>query len=176
MIYRKATTNDIYQIAYLITKTIGTCNIKSSKNIFESNIEEVTKDIKNYYVCSSNKKIIGLCGISKILNKDSFNLGLKNVKEILYFCVEPKYQFNGIGTNLLKLCINNIKNDIIFEAWGDNGKYVNSKFILEKNGFRMVKNLGDSYYRKNNYCHKCINKNKGCNKCIAEIWVKYKTI
>ncbi len=119
--YRKATFNDINDIANLVTDLLGTCNIKSESSILESNIEEITKDINHYNVCTINDKIVGACGISDILKQDRFNLGLKNIKEILYLVVDKKYQGKGIGTQLLKLCSNYNKEDIIYEAWGDNG-------------------------------------------------------
>ena len=174
MNYRKATVNDIESIAVLITDLLGSCNIKSKKNIYESNVEELIKDINNYYVCTINNKVVGACGISSIIDQDKFDLGLKNIKEILYLVVNKKYQGKGIGTNLLNLCSYNNKYDIIYEAWGDNGKYVNSKFILEKCGYKKIKDLGNNYYKKNNYCYKCVNRNKNCKECIAEIWIKNK--
>ena len=51
---------------------------------------------------------------------------------------------------------------------------VNSKFILEKCGYKMIKDLGKDYYRKQNYCDKCVNKEKECYECMAQIWVKFK--
>ena len=176
MKYRKAIGDDINYIAQLVTDLLGTCNIDSGKPILESNIEEISKDINNYFVCTINDKIIGACGISDILEKDNFNLGLDNVREVLYLVVDKEYQGKGIGTKLLNLCSHNNKSSIVYEAWGDNGKYVNSKFILEKCGYKMVKKLGTDYYRKNNYCYKCVNRNKNCKECIAEIWVKTKSI
>ena len=79
-----------------------------------------------------------------------------------------------LGTNLLKLCSDNNEYDIIYEAWGDNGRYVNSRFILEKCGYEIIKDLGNDYYKKNNYCYKCINRDNNCNECIAQIWIKQK--
>lgn len=176
MKFRKAIINDVNYIARLVTDLLGTCNIKNEKSILESNIEEISKDINNYYVCIIDDKIIGACGISDILESDKYNLNLKNVKEILYLVVSKEYQGKGIGTTLLKLCSDNNKNDIIYEAWGDNGRFVNSKFILERCGYKMIKNLGNDYYKKNNYCYKCVNRYKNCNECIAQIWVKPKII
>ena len=176
MKYRKATYGDIIHIAYLVTELLGTCNIESKKSILESNIEEISKDINNYIVCTIDNKIVGACGISDVLKQDKFNLGLQNIKEILYLVVDKNYQNMGIGTNLLKLCSRSDEYNIIYEAWGDNGKFVNSKFILEKCGYKMFKNLGKDYYRKNNYCSKCVNRNKNCNECIAQIWIKSNSI
>ncbi len=51
---------------------------------------------------------------------------------------------------------------------------MNSKFILEKCGYKMIKDLGKDYYRKQNYCNKRINKEKECYECMAQIWIKFK--
>ena len=59
MKYRKAIYNDIVHIAYLVTELLGTCNIESKKSILESNIEEISKDINNYIVCTIDNKIVG---------------------------------------------------------------------------------------------------------------------
>lgn len=90
--------------------------------------------------------------------------------------VDEKFQNNGIGTKLLELCSNNNGNDIVYEAWGDNGKYVNSKFLLERCGYVIIKDLGNEYYKAHKYCPKCVNRNKECNSCLAQIWIKYKEI
>lgn len=90
----------------------------------------------------------------------------------MYLVVDKDYQGKGIGTKLLKLCCDNVKNDIIYEAWGDNGKYVNSKFMLEKCEFELYKDLGLTYYKDLNYCDMCVNKDKICNSCLAQIWIK----
>ena len=172
MKYRKAKYDDIKYIAYLVTELLGSCNIESEKSILESNIEEISENFNNYFVCTIDDKIIGACGISAILEQDKYNLNLKNVKEILYFVVDKNYQRRGIGTTLLKLCSDNNKCNIIYEAWGDNGKFANSKFILEKCGYKMIKDLGNDYYKKNNYCYKCVNRHKNCHECIAQIWLK----
>ena len=176
MNYRKATFKDISSISSLITNLLGTCNLESNKTILESNIEEVSKSINNYYVCTVNSKVVGACGISNTQKQDTYNLKLKNVKEILYLVVDKKYQGNGIGTRLLNLCSHNCKNDIIYEAWGDNGKYPNSKIVLERCGYEFYQDLGKDYYKKHNYCSRCVNRNKECNECIAQIWIKHKSI
>ena len=175
MKYRKAVSDDVYEIAKLVTDLLGSCNIESEKAILESNVEEITKDINHYFVCTINDQIIGACGISDILKQDTYHLNLKNVKEILYLVVHKKYQGRGIGTTLLKLCSKNNECDILYEAWGDNKDHVNSKFILERCGYHMLKDLGRDYYQKNNYCYKCVNRYKNCNECVAQIWIKHKS-
>lgn len=174
MNYRKAIYKDIKHISKLVTDLLGTCNIGSGKSILESNMEEISKTIDNYYVCVDNNKVVGACGISDVQKKDNYNLNLENIKEILYLVVDKEYQRRGIGTTLLNLCSNGNQNNIIYEAWGDNGKYANSKFILERCGYVILKDLGKDHYKKHHYCSMCVNRDKGCNECIAQIWIKYK--
>lgn len=174
MNYRKAVSKDIKSIANLVTKLIGSCYLECNKSILASNIEEISKTIGKYYVCTDNDKVIGACGISDVRKQDEYNLELKNVREILYLVVDKEYQRKGIGTKLLQLCSNNSQNDIIYEAWGDNGKYANSKFLLERCGYVILKDLGKDYYREHNYCGKCVNRDKACSECVAQIWIKYK--
>lgn len=177
--YRKANQKDLDRLAILITKHLGTCNvnksnskIKTLEEIIQSNKDEIEKDIKNYYVCEYNNIIIGACGISNIKNNNIYKLDLGKYREILYLVVDNEYQKNGIGTKLMHLCCDNNKEKIIYEAWGDK-EYVNSKFLLKKLDFILLKDLGDTYYKDNGYCPYCINRDKECNKCKAEVWIKY---
>lgn len=172
LLYRKANKNDINQIADLVTKLIGTCNLNPKKSIMDNNIDEISKTINDYYVCESGNKIVGACGLSDVMDNDRYGFGFKNSREILYLVVDNDYQKKGIGTTLLKKCCENIDETIIYEAWGDNGEYVNSKYLLEKANFKLYKNLGNDYYKKHNYCALCCNKNKKCDSCLAEIWIK----
>ena len=174
--YRKANAKDLDEIAGIITKLLGTCNIdiynstiQNNNQIIVRNKEELKKDIKNYYVCEYDNQIIGACGISNIIDEPKYNL--THYREILYLVVDSKYQRCGIGTELMQLVWNNKKETIIYEAWGDK-EYVNSKFLLKKLGFKLFRDLGDTYYKDSGYCPFCINRYKNCNSCKAEIWIK----
>ncbi|MBQ3408286.1 MAG: GNAT family N-acetyltransferase [Clostridia bacterium] len=176
--YRKAFTSDLEKIANLVTDLLGTCNIdknnnkvKTKKEILIDNKKEIQKDINNYYVCELNNQIIGACGISNIKIKNDYKIDLGEYREILYLVVKHEYQKQGIGTKLMHLCCDNIKEQIIYEAWGDK-EDVNSKFLLEKLEFELLKDLGDTYYKDNGYCSYCINRNNNCTSCKAQIWVK----
>ena len=176
--FRKATIDDIDEIAMLVTNLLGTCNIKNTSNklvekedILSDNKEEISKDINNYYVCVCDNKIVGACGISDIKYNNNYGIDIGKYREILYLVVDNSYQRKGIGTKLLRLCCDNIEDIIIYEAWGDK-EYVNSKFLLEKCGFRLLKDLGDTYYKDHNYCIYCVNRDKACNTCKAQVWVK----
>ena len=178
-IYRKAKQEDLSGIARIVTNLIGTCNvdindklIKSSDDIFDKNIDTIKEEVENYYVCEADNTIVGACGISNVLTKNNYGLKLGKYREILYLAVDDKYQNRGIGTKLMRICCENNAYPIVYEAWGDNGKYVNSKFLLEKLGFTVLKNLGTSYYKEQGYCPFCVNRYKSCNSCLAEIWIK----
>lgn len=175
--YRKATINDLDEIAKLVTNLLGTCNVKNKRKIatkqeiLNANKMEIMQNINSYFVCWENNNIIGACGISNIKENNNYGILLEKYREILYLVVDNNYQRKGIGTALLQLCCNNVKEPIIYEAWGDK-EYVNSKYLLEKSGFEILKDLGDEYYKDNGYCSYCINRNKNCNTCKAELWIK----
>ncbi|MGM9850157.1 MAG: GNAT family N-acetyltransferase [Bacilli bacterium] len=178
MKYRKAEINDLNSIANLVTDLLGTCSIDNDSNlqvnrddIFSYNVEEISKNINNYYICEIDKRIVGACGISDIKYDNIYNLDLNEYREILYLVVDNNYQRKGIGTELLKLCCEGINDVILYEAWGDKEE-VNSKYILERCAFELFKNLGDTYYKINGYCEYCLNRNKDCNSCKAELWIK----
>lgn len=75
--YRKAEYYDIIDIAKLVTDLLGTCNLNLNKSILENNIDSISKDINNYYVCLYNNKVIGACGLSDVIKKDRYNLKLE---------------------------------------------------------------------------------------------------
>jgi len=177
MLYRKAKIKDLDYIVNLVTKLLGTCNIDDNKStkdksdIINKNRNEIKKDIDKYYVCEIDKKIIGACGISDIKNKNKYDLDLWKYREILYLVVDLNYQRIWIWTELLKKCIEGINEKIIYEARWDKDE-VNSKTLLEKLDFKLLKDLGDTYYKDHNYCVYCVNRNKNCNTCKAELWIK----
>ena len=177
MNYRKAMFSDIDDISYLVTNLLGTCNINKNNisvskiDILNNNKKEIIKDINNYYVCEDNNHIIGACGISNLKHNNDYDLLIKEYREILYLVVDSNYQKKGIGTKLLQLCCDGIDDVILYEAWGDKEE-VNSKYLLKKCGFKLLKDLGDNYYKDNGYCMFCVNRDKKCNKCKAELWIK----
>lgn len=176
--YRKAKQSDCIMIASLITDLLGTCDVNDDGAI-NNNVEEIRnknllhtqKYYKNYYVCTNDGKIVGACGLSDKKTKNEYDIDLPQYCEILYLIVDKEYQKQGIGTKLLSLCIKNTNLPILYEAWGD-GRYVNSKYLLERCGFVLLKDLGNQYYKNNGYCPLCVNRNKSCNSCLAELYIK----
>lgn len=178
IVYRKANLTDVSSIALLVTNLLGTCNIdknnrkiKSFDEINNENKKEIEKDINNYYVCEINNNVIAAVGISDIREDNIYNINIKKYREILYLVVDNNYQKKGIGTQLLKQCIENINDIILYEAWGEK-ENVNSKYLLENLKFKKLIDLGDTYYKENGYCSYCINRDKNCNSCKAELWIK----
>ena len=176
-IFRKSEEDDALKMAKLLTELLGTCDVTKSKydtseKILQRNLLHIKNNIKNYYVCSFKNEIIGACGISEIMHENIYDIqDLPSYREILYLVVDKNFQRKGIGKELLKLTCQNIKEPIIYEAWGD-GEYVNSKFLLEKCNFKFLKDLGNTYYKDNGYCKSCVNRNKKCFSCHAEVWIK----
>ena len=150
-IYRKACIDDLEAVADLVANLLGTCNIWKDKNmkdeyeIINANKKEIEKDITKYYVCEIENKIIGACWISDIKNENNYGLDLWKYREILYLVVDNKYQKMGIWTKLLKKCIENINEKIIYEARWDKDE-VNSKALLEKLNFKLLKFVTKSIY------------------------------
>lgn len=175
---RKAKLSDLDEMARLVTLYLGTCNIpekNNGKTIFELNKEEILQDLKCYYVCEEDNKILGLCGISEprvIEYKLAKTIRFPDYREILYLVVDEKFRGQGIGTRLLQECCNFNDYTIIYEAWGD-GEKVNSYQVLKNCGFMFCISLGDTYYKDHGYCPYCVNYDTGCCiSCKAEIWLK----
>ena len=165
----------IKQMAELIKKYLGTCNIKNVKSdILSQNVAELEKTYHLYYLAiDKNEQIVGLCGIGEPHNGNDYGLNIGIHRDVLYVVVEQNFQRQGIGTALLKRCIGDIHNyPILYEAWGEikNGN-VNSHQMLLKCSFRMIADLGTAYYRKHGYCEYCVNKDKNCNACYCKIYL-----
>ena len=182
LIFRKAKQADACQIANLVTKLLGTCDVRklrglgktaSVRTIYNRNKRQISKDIQNYFVCLDGCKIVGACGISAPIEDCPYDLeNIKKYQEILYLVVDNSYQRKGIGTSLLQMCCQQQTAPLIYEAWGVED--INSRVPLERCGFSSIKNLGTSYYKDNGYCPLCVNRNSNCNSCCAEVWIKQK--
>lgn len=164
LVYRKAEKSDIDQIVKIITDNIGTSNILKSLTVDSHIIEkqnkyEIESDIDGYFVCESNGKIVGVCGISKKQNIQRYGRSFNGYRDILYLAVVEQYRGNGIATKLLGMCCDGVTDGILYEAWGDGDK-VNAYKVLKRNGFKFMEDLGDTYYKDNGYCPYCINREK----------------
>ena len=177
---RKARQSDLPQMALLITKNIGTCDVLPTDTrggvkeeiIFSRNLKHCTANLNKYFVYEKDGKVVGICGISNIKSKkNSYGVNLPKYKEVLYLVTDKDQQRQGIGSALLNFCTKNHSYPIVYEAWGE--KQTNSKVLLEKLGFELIKDLGRDYYKNLNYCPTCSCSHKNCNSCAAELWILY---
>ena len=171
----KAKKGHISQMAKLITQYLGTCDIQSGRaDILSRNINHLTKSLSQYLVAVDEKdSVIGLCGIGDAKNTNDYGLDIGMHRDVLYVVVDKAFQRQGIGTALLKNCLKNIHDcPVVYEAWGEieNGE-VNSHRMLMKCSFKLLKDLGTSFYKDNGYCDFCINKDKKCRACYCKIYI-----
>ena len=171
----KAEEKHIKHMAELIKKYLGTCNIKNAQNdILSQNIAELADTIDCYQLAiDKNGSIIGLCGIGNPQNDNDYDLDIGTHRNVLYVVVDQNFQRQGVGTALIKSCIKDINDyPILYEAWGEikNGN-VNSHQMLVKCSFKMIKDMGTSYYKEHGYCTYCVNKNKNCHACYCKIYI-----
>jgi amino-acid N-acetyltransferase len=92
MTIRKAKINDAKQIQTLI-------NFYAVKDLMISrSLNEIYENIRDFWVCEENKKVIGCCGLHVI--------GWDNLAEIKSLAVEKTKQKKGIGKDLVAICLN----------------------------------------------------------------------
>lgn len=171
----QAKKSHINQMAELITKNLGTCNLKGSNyDIISQNAAELRKTFHFYHVATDkNGSVVGLCGIGGVKNKNDYGLDIGKHRDTLYVVVHENFQRRGIGTALLQSCLQKINDyPVLYEAWGEikNGD-VNSYKMLAKCSFKLLSDLGTSFYKEHGYCPYCVNKNKNCHACFCKIYV-----
>ena len=171
----RAQKSHISQMAELIAKNLGTCNLKGkSSDIVSQNIAELVNTFHYYHVAvDKNGLLVGLCGIGDVKTNNDYGLNIGKHRDVLYVVVDENFQRQGIGTILLKSCLRRLDDyPVLYEAWGEikNGD-VNSYKMLEKCSFRLLKDLGTSFYREHGYCPYCINKDKDCQACFCKIYI-----
>jgi len=171
----KAEKSYIGQMAELVGRYLGTCNLVSGRgDILSRNISELTKAFDCYQVAvDENGRVIGLCGVGNPKADNDYGLDIGLHRDVLYVVIDKAYQRKGLGTALLQSCLENIDDcPVLYEAWGEieNGD-VNSYKMLAKCSFKLLKDLGISFYKDHGYCAYCINKDRNCQACYCKIYV-----
>jgi amino-acid N-acetyltransferase len=113
--------SDILQIKKLIDWGV------KNDSILPRTTKEIKKVLNCFYVCEKDKEIVGCCSL-EIYNK--------KISEIRSLIVHPNYQNRGIGSKLVKACIEEAKRKKIYEVLAITDKV---KFF-EKLGFRKCIN------------------------------------
>ena len=171
----KASKVHLLQMAELVTKYLGTCHIENSNgDILQRNFDELALTFDCYRLAIDQRgKIVGLCGVGNPTNDNNYGLEIGMHRDVLYVVIEKEYQRQGIGTALLKACLENVRDyPVLYEAWGEikNGD-VNSRQMLEKCSFKLLKDLGTSFYKNHGYCAYCVNRDKNCHACYCKIYI-----
>ncbi|MBO4644028.1 MAG: GNAT family N-acetyltransferase [Alphaproteobacteria bacterium] len=171
----KAEKKHVRQMAGLVSENLGTCNLVSGQeDILTRNISELTEALDCYQVAvDENDRVIGLCGIGNPKIGKDYGLDIGMHRDVLYVVIDKAYQKKGIGTALLQSCLKNSKDyPVLYEAWGEikNGD-VNSYKMLAKCSFKMLKDLGTSFYKDHGYCAYCVDKDKNCRACFCKIYI-----
>lgn len=173
-----ATKNDIKPIAHLISVTLGTMNFipsqkeESLEQIQSLNERDVPKIIDNMVIAKNkNGKIIGVCGFEENKKGDFYRIGLADYNDVVVLAVDESFRRQSIGSNLLKAIMQNSSKNLVFEAWGDNGKQANAHWTLMKNGFTHIKRIQD-FYKNRGDCPLCVHREK-CDEslCTCDIYL-----
>ena len=171
----KAEKKHVRQMAELVGKHLGTCNLVNGRgDILTRNVSELTEALDCYQVViDENGRVIGLCGIGNPKTDNDYGLDVGIHRDVLYVVIDEAYQRKGLGTALLQSCLKNIDEcPVLYEAWGEikNGD-VNSCKMLAKCSFKLLKDLGTSFYKDHGYCAYCVNKDKNCRACYCKIYI-----
>jgi len=134
VIIRKAKISDAEEI-----KKLTDFCAKRGAMLFRP-IYEIYSEIRDYFIAEVNKKVVGCCALH-VLGKE-YNPGSKEfiLAEIRSLVVSKNFQGKGIGTELVKECINEAKkmgiNKIFTLTLKDNIKF------FKKLGFKTIKKSG----------------------------------
>jgi len=113
--YREAKKGDWKNIKLIISLYPET--------LMQSNLPKWDK----FFVAENNKKIVGCCAL---------DIYSRRIAEIRSLAVLLNYQRKGIGTNLIKLCLNKAKKKKILEIITITGK----ESLFKKFGFNTFNN------------------------------------
>jgi len=175
-----ALQSDIPAIANLISVCLGTMNFVPSAQATESfeaieriNEEAVGKVMERMLVAkSATGKVIGACALEDHQQGDYFEIGKDRYDEVVVLVVDENFRRQNIGSSLLSAISKLARQDMVFEAWGDNGKVANAHYALIKTGFSHIKNL-PGFYKNRGDCPCCVHREK-CNEalCTCDIYLK----
>lgn len=88
---RKTNINDASQIQALINTSA------KSQEVLPRSLNDIYENIRDFFVHSSGRKIVGCCAL---------HVCWENLAEIRSLVVDPKNRGQGIGSKLIKACIN----------------------------------------------------------------------
>ncbi|MBI2028925.1 GNAT family N-acetyltransferase [Candidatus Gottesmanbacteria bacterium] len=98
---RKANINDLKAVYNLLQE-----GVKSGK-VLNRSLKELSTVIKSFYVFEENRKIVGCC---------SLEVYSKKIAEVRSLVVYSKYRNKGIGSLLIKKCLDEAKSKGIYQV------------------------------------------------------------
>ncbi len=134
---RKAEVSDIFYIVRLENQVF---NQSLGKSFL---LQELTENVfSHYYVYEMNKVIIGYIGF-RVFDEQA---------EMMNFLIDPNYQNDGLGTELLAYCINELEklkvSTIMLEVRKSNKK---AQHVYEKLGFKISHTRKKYYENEDGY-------------------------
>jgi len=134
---RKAEVKDIFYIVKLENQVF---NHSLGKSFL---LQELTENVfSHYYVYEMNKVIIGYIGF-RVFDEQA---------EMMNFLIDPNYQNDGLGTELLSYCINELEklkvSTIMLEVRKSNKK---AQHVYEKLGFKISHTRKKYYENEDGY-------------------------
>ncbi|WP_328591237.1 N-acetyltransferase [Methanolobus halotolerans] len=94
MIIRKATVRDIPEIKIIIDY------YARQEMMLQRSLSELYEFTRSFYVCEIEDEIVGCCALQ---------VSWEDMAEIMSFAVKQKHREQGIGTELVRSCINEAK-------------------------------------------------------------------
>ncbi len=94
MIIRKATVEDIPEIKNIID------HYAKQEMMLPRSLSELYEFTRSFYVCEIDREIIGCCALQ---------VSWEDMAEVLSFAVREDFREKGIGTQLVKTCIEEAK-------------------------------------------------------------------
>lgn len=94
MIIRKATVNDIPGIKSIIDY------YSKLEKMLPRSLSELYEFTRSFYVCEIENEIVGCCALQ---------VSWEDMAEVLSFAVKPEHREKGIGTELVRVCLEDAK-------------------------------------------------------------------
>ncbi|MBP1910565.1 amino-acid N-acetyltransferase [Methanolobus bombayensis] len=119
MIIRKATVKDVPAMKSIID------TYAKQEMMLQRSLSELYEFTRSFYVCEINGELVGCCALQ---------VSWEDMAEVLSFAVKQEYRDKGIGTKLVKACLEEAK------ELGINNVFTLTYAVpfFEKQGFEII--------------------------------------
>jgi amino-acid N-acetyltransferase len=119
LIIRKAIVNDIPGIKSIID------NYAKQELMLQRSLSELYEFTRSFYVCEIDNEIIGCCALQ---------VSWEDMAEVMSFAVKKEYREQGIGTELVRSCLDEAKDLGIKNVF----TLTYAVPFFEKQGFKII--------------------------------------